>query len=167
MGGIESKFQLTLARLAEALIATGAKYGGISPRPTRGTEAPHFIEDGVGFYVELNHDPEATAEDRTKLIDVWLAFDFTQQRQVKPRAALRQAVQGLTAAQRNTILVELIVDLLGENPRYAKRLQDVGEEVPAIQNDHVTVLDSGMLLAQGNPTEVLARKDVVEAYLGE
>ena len=34
-------------------------------------------------------------------------------------------------------------------------------------SDHIYVLDSGELLAEGKPAEVLARKDVVEAYLGE
>lgn len=34
-------------------------------------------------------------------------------------------------------------------------------------SDHVYVLDSGELLAEGKPVEVLARRDVMEAYLGE
>ncbi|MDD5068173.1 MAG: ABC transporter ATP-binding protein [Candidatus Pacebacteria bacterium] len=34
-------------------------------------------------------------------------------------------------------------------------------------SDYVFVLDSGELLAEGKPEEVLARKDVIEAYLGE
>lgn len=34
-------------------------------------------------------------------------------------------------------------------------------------SDYVFVLDSGKLLAEGNPSEVLARRDVIEAYLGE
>ncbi|MBI2623636.1 MAG: ABC transporter ATP-binding protein [Candidatus Liptonbacteria bacterium] len=33
--------------------------------------------------------------------------------------------------------------------------------------DYVFVLDSGKLLAEGKPEEVLARKEVIEAYLGE
>lgn len=33
--------------------------------------------------------------------------------------------------------------------------------------DYVFVLDSGKLLAEGKPDEVLARREVVEAYLGE
>ncbi|MDI6734005.1 MAG: ABC transporter ATP-binding protein [Patescibacteria group bacterium] len=33
--------------------------------------------------------------------------------------------------------------------------------------DHVFVLDSGKLLAEGKPEEVLKKKEVVEAYLGE
>jgi ABC-type branched-subunit amino acid transport system ATPase component len=34
-------------------------------------------------------------------------------------------------------------------------------------SDQVIVMDSGQLLAQGPPAEVLARKEVIEAYLGE
>ncbi len=34
-------------------------------------------------------------------------------------------------------------------------------------SDHIFVLDAGSLLAEGKPAEVLARRDVVEAYLGE
>lgn len=33
--------------------------------------------------------------------------------------------------------------------------------------DHIFVLDSGVLLAEGKPDEVLSRKEVTEAYLGE
>ncbi|MBI5220253.1 MAG: ABC transporter ATP-binding protein [Candidatus Liptonbacteria bacterium] len=33
--------------------------------------------------------------------------------------------------------------------------------------DHVIVLDGGELLAEGPPAEVLARREVIEAYLGE
>ena len=34
-------------------------------------------------------------------------------------------------------------------------------------SDHIFVLDAGKLLAEGEPSVVLARKDVIEAYLGE
>lgn len=33
--------------------------------------------------------------------------------------------------------------------------------------DHIIVMDSGAVLAEGDPKTVLARRDVVEAYLGE
>jgi ABC-type branched-subunit amino acid transport system ATPase component len=57
-----------------------------------------------------------------------------------------------------------------------KELRDQGKAVILVEHnmdlirelsDHIYVLDSGELLAEGKPTEVLARKDVVEAYLGE
>lgn len=34
-------------------------------------------------------------------------------------------------------------------------------------SDHCIVMDSGKLLAQGKPRDVLSQKDVIEAYLGE
>ena len=34
-------------------------------------------------------------------------------------------------------------------------------------SDHCVVLDSGELLAEGKPSEVLAQREVIEAYLGE
>ncbi len=57
-----------------------------------------------------------------------------------------------------------------------KELRDQGKAVILIEHnmdlirelsDHIYVLDSGEMLAEGEPREVLARRDVVEAYLGE
>lgn len=57
-----------------------------------------------------------------------------------------------------------------------KDLRNAGKTVILIEHnmelirelsDHVIVMDSGALLAEGAPDEVLARRDVIEAYLGE
>lgn len=57
-----------------------------------------------------------------------------------------------------------------------KELREQGKAVILVEHnmdiirelsDHLYVLDSGEVLAAGNPDEVLARKDVIEAYLGE
>jgi branched-chain amino acid transport system ATP-binding protein len=57
-----------------------------------------------------------------------------------------------------------------------KELREHGKTVILVEHnmdlirelsDHLYVLDAGQLLAQGTPDEVLARKDVIEAYLGE
>ncbi len=57
-----------------------------------------------------------------------------------------------------------------------KELRDKGNTVILVEHnmelirelsDHCIVMDSGKLLAEGKPEDVLARKDVVEAYLGE
>jgi branched-chain amino acid transport system ATP-binding protein len=57
-----------------------------------------------------------------------------------------------------------------------KELKEEGETVILIEHnmalirelcDHVIVMDSGKLLAQGRPEEVLSQKEVIEAYLGE
>ncbi len=57
-----------------------------------------------------------------------------------------------------------------------RELRDQGKAVILVEHnmelirelsDHIYVLDSGELLAEGAPSVVLARKDVIEAYLGE
>lgn len=66
-------------------------------------------------------------------------------------------------------MIKIVADVM-------KELRDQGKAVILIEHnmdlirelsDHIYVLDSGELLAEGKPAEVLARKDVVEAYLGE
>ena len=60
-----------------------------------------------------------------------------------------QVIKELRAAGKAVILVEHNMDIIRE------------------LSDYLYVLDAGQLLAAGDPNEVLARKDVVEAYLGE
>lgn len=57
-----------------------------------------------------------------------------------------------------------------------KELRDKGKTVVLVEHnmelirelsDRCVVMDSGELLAEGKPDEVLSRKDVIEAYLGE
>ncbi len=57
-----------------------------------------------------------------------------------------------------------------------KELREQGKAVILVEHnmdlirelsDYLYVLDAGQLLAEGKPEEVLARKDVIEAYLGE
>jgi ABC-type branched-subunit amino acid transport system ATPase component len=55
----------------------------------------------------------------------------------------------LRAAGKTQILVEHNMELIRE------------------LSDHIFVLDSGELLAEGKPTEVLSKREVIEAYLGE
>lgn len=60
-----------------------------------------------------------------------------------------QVMKELREASMSVILVEHNMELIRE------------------LSDHLIVLDSGELLAEGNPNEVLHRRDVIEAYLGE
>lgn len=57
-----------------------------------------------------------------------------------------------------------------------RELRDQGKAVVLVEHnmdlirslsDYLYVLDAGQMLAEGKPDEVLARKEVVEAYLGE
>lgn len=58
-------------------------------------------------------------------------------------------LQELRADGKTVILIEHNMDLIRE------------------LSDHVIVMDGGELLAQGKPNEVLAKKEVLEAYLGQ
>lgn len=66
-------------------------------------------------------------------------------------------------------MIKIVVSVL-------KELREKGFTVVLIEHnmelirelsDHVIVLDSGELLAEGKPDQVLSEKDVLEAYLGE
>ena len=57
-----------------------------------------------------------------------------------------------------------------------RELRDQGKAIVLVEHnmdlirslsDYLYVLDAGQLLAEGKPEEVLSRKDVIEAYLGE
>lgn len=58
-------------------------------------------------------------------------------------------IKELRAQERTVILIEHNMDLIRE------------------LSDHVIVMDGGKLLAEGKPSEVLERRSVIEAYLGE
>ncbi|MDB5254309.1 MAG: hypothetical protein JWL80_375 [Parcubacteria group bacterium] len=66
-------------------------------------------------------------------------------------------------------MVKLIVSVIKELREKGKTVILVEHNMDLIRelSDYVFVLDSGKLLAEGKPLEVLARKDVIEAYLGE
>jgi ABC-type branched-subunit amino acid transport system ATPase component len=66
-------------------------------------------------------------------------------------------------------MVKVVVDVLKELRTHGKAVILVEHNMDLIRelSDHLYVLDSGELLAEGKPEEVLARKDVIEAYLGE
>jgi ABC-type branched-subunit amino acid transport system ATPase component len=64
-------------------------------------------------------------------------------------SAVADIIRGLRADGATIILVEHNMELI------------------RALSDRVVVMDSGVVLAEGAPDEVLARKDVIEAYLGE
>ena len=65
------------------------------------------------------------------------------------RRVVVSVMQELRSAGKTQILVEHNMELIRELA------------------DHIFVLDSGELLAEGKPSEVLSKRDVIEAYLGE
>ena len=66
-------------------------------------------------------------------------------------------------------MIKIVTSVMKELRAQGKAVILVEHNMDLIRelSDHIYVLDSGELLAEGQPDEVLARKDVVEAYLGE
>ncbi len=66
-------------------------------------------------------------------------------------------------------MVKIVVAVMKELRAEGKTIILVEHNMDLIRelSDYLYVLDSGELLAEGKPDEVLARRDVVEAYLGE
>ncbi len=66
-------------------------------------------------------------------------------------------------------MTKIVVSILQELRAKGKTIILVEHNMDLIRQlaDHVIVLDSGKLLAQGRPNEVLERREVIEAYLGE
>lgn len=66
-------------------------------------------------------------------------------------------------------MVDIVVAVLNSLRVQGKTVILVEHNMDLIRRlaDHVIVMDSGKLLAQGAPNEVLERRDVIEAYLGE
>lgn len=66
-------------------------------------------------------------------------------------------------------MIKIVTNVMKELRNQGKAIVLVEHNMDLIRelSDQIYVLDSGELLAAGKPEEVLARKDVVEAYLGE
>lgn len=64
---------------------------------------------------------------------------------------------------------EVVLGIMKELKEKGKTVILIEHNMEIIRNlcDHVFVLDSGKLLAQGTPEEVLSKKEVIEAYLGK
>ena len=66
-------------------------------------------------------------------------------------------------------IIKIVVETLKELKSQGKTVILVEHNMELIRelSDYVYVLDSGKLLAEGKPNEVLSKKEVIEAYLGE
>lgn len=66
-------------------------------------------------------------------------------------------------------MVKIIVGIIKELRNEAKTVILIEHNMDLIRelSDSLIVMDGGKLLAEGKPTEVLERKSVIEAYLGE
>ncbi len=66
-------------------------------------------------------------------------------------------------------MVKTVISVLKELKEQEKTVILIEHNIEIIRElcDYLFVLDSGKLLAKGHPKEILERKDVIEAYLGE
>lgn len=66
-------------------------------------------------------------------------------------------------------MVQISTNLLLELKQAGKTIVLIEHNMELVRSlsDHIFVMDSGELLAQGSPEAVLAKREVVEAYLGE
>lgn len=66
-------------------------------------------------------------------------------------------------------MVKVVVSVIKELREQGKTVILIEHNMDLIRelSDYIYVLDAGKLLAEGKPDEVLARRDVIEAYLGE
>ncbi|MFA7302564.1 MAG: ABC transporter ATP-binding protein [Candidatus Paceibacterota bacterium] len=66
-------------------------------------------------------------------------------------------------------MVKIVTSVIKELREQGKTIVLVEHNMDLIRelSDHIFVLDAGKLLAEGVPEEVLARSEVIEAYLGE
>jgi ABC-type branched-subunit amino acid transport system ATPase component len=66
-------------------------------------------------------------------------------------------------------MVKTVANIIKELRKAGKTIVLIEHNMDLIRelSDHVIVMDAGKLLAEGEPEEVLSRKDVIEAYLGE
>jgi ABC-type branched-subunit amino acid transport system ATPase component len=66
-------------------------------------------------------------------------------------------------------MIKVVVSVIKELREQGKTVVLVEHNMDLIRelSDYLYVLDAGKLLAEGKPSEVLARKEVIEAYLGE
>ena len=66
-------------------------------------------------------------------------------------------------------MIKVVVAVLNDLRAKGKAVVLVEHNIDLIRqlSDYLYVLDAGHLLAEGKPDEVLKKKEVVEAYLGE
>lgn len=66
-------------------------------------------------------------------------------------------------------MLKIVVSIIKELRSQGKTIVLIEHNMDLIRelSDHLIVMDAGKLLAQGIPTEVLAKREVIEAYLGE
>lgn len=113
----------------------------------------------VGLWEKRNELVENLSYGQRKLVEIARALSMKAELYL-----FDEPFAGLFPAMRD-IVIEVIKELRmqGKTVVLIEHTMDI---IRAL-SDHVIVLDAGRLLAEGAPEEVLARADVIEAYLGQ
>lgn len=139
-------------------VRVAASFGSATERPAdRRAEADRWIEF-VGLGRVADQYPDSVTLHQRKLLELARALA------VRPKVLfLDEVLAGLNPSE------------LQEGIALIRRISDLGISIVVVEHlmrvildvcEHLTVLNFGQVIAQGEPTECLRDKDVVSAYLG-
>jgi ABC-type branched-subunit amino acid transport system ATPase component len=139
-------------------VRVAASFGSKDRRPSdRWAEADHWV-DFVGLSRVASMRPDVITLHQRKLLELARALA------VRPQVLfLDEVLAGLNPVE------------LQEGIALVRRIRDLGISIVVVEHlmrvildvcEHLTVLNFGQVIAQGEPTECLRDKDVVSAYLG-
>lgn len=118
---VNSGYMDAFGRLNDQLKGTGIPFNGWSLRPPESGENPHLTINGQPFFVQLIHAEGTTSEQRRDLRQIVRDFVF-EKRRPKNKADLRQALRALSDADFKDLLIELLVNELRNDSKFASRL---------------------------------------------
>lgn len=132
-----------------------------------------FFEKHKKFHLEQ-------AEEVLRFINLWDKKDELANNLSYGQRKLLEVARALATKSEIIFFDEPFAGLFPEMIKVVvkamKSLRDAGKTVILVEHnmdlirelsDHIFVLDAGRLLAEGKPTETLAKREVIEAYLGE
>lgn len=118
------------SRINTALAAEGLLFGGTTPRVVTAGQSSDVTIDGVDYKIEVHFGDGATAAQRARVAEIIATID-KQKRKPRKRADLRQAIDALSNKDFKDLVIELLVDKIGQDAGFAKRLGKTldGDEV--------------------------------------
>jgi branched-chain amino acid transport system permease protein len=139
-------------------VRVAASFGAKQDRPSDSWGAADHWVDFVGLSRVASMRPDSITLHQRKLLELARALA------VRPKVLfLDEVLAGLNPVE------------LQEGIALVRRIRDLGISIVVVEHlmrvildvcEHLTVLNFGQVIAQGEPTECLRDKDVVSAYLG-
>ena len=108
-------------QLNDQLKATGISFNGWTLRLAKQGEKAHLTINDRQYMVELIRAIGVTDAQQSELEQIVTEFSF-ERRRGKPRADLRGALRALPDADFKDLLIELIVNELSRDPKFASRI---------------------------------------------